>query len=133
MELANVIIGTRLNEIQKKADDVKLVFHNTKTNKVYVLTFKGLLFETSAPTLNKRVKNVQLNEHLGFRATSQLKYLKRNPDNYRQLFIQMEGSDNNNKFELLGAMSNFKVSPRRQASVASKPLIKKKAARRKSA
>jgi len=45
MELSEIIIGTKLNEIQKKSDDVKLVFEDTKTNKVYVLTFDGLLFE----------------------------------------------------------------------------------------
>src|SRR5687767_5400243 len=104
MELSDVIIGTKLNEIQKKSDDVKLVFEDTKTNKVYILTFKGLLFESSAPTLNRRVKSIQLNNTLGFRATSQLRHLNRNPENYRQLFIQMVGSDDNHKLELLGAL-----------------------------
>lgn len=109
MELNNVIVGTRLNEIQKKSNDVKLVFENTKTNKTYILTFKGLLFETSAPTLNKRVKNIQLNNTVGFRAASQLRYLNLNPENYRQLFIQMENSNDNNKLELLGALKNNSI------------------------
>lgn len=125
MELSDVIIGTRLNEIQKKSDDVKLVFEDTKTNKVYILTFKGLLFETSAPTLNRRVKNIQLNNTLGFRATSQLRHLNRNPENYRQLFIQMEGSDDNHKLELLGALRNYRVSPRRQATVSNRTAAKR--------
>ena len=117
MELSKVIIGTKLNEIQKKMNDVKLIFEDTKTNKVYVLTFEGLLLETSNPTLNKRVKNIQLDSVLGFRAISQLRHLKLNPGNYRQLFIQMEGSNENNKLELLGALKNYKVSSRRQATV----------------
>ena len=117
MELSKVIIGTKLNEIQKKMNDVKLIFEDTKTNKVYVLTFEGLLLETSNPTLNKRVKNIQLDSVLGFRAMSQLRHLKLNPGSYRQLFIQMEGSNENNKLELLGALKNYKVSSRRQATV----------------
>ena len=129
MELDQVIIGTKLNEIQKKADGIRLVFENTRTNKIYVLSFKGLLFETSNPTLNRRVKNIQLNKNLGFRALSQLRHLNRNPENYRQLFIQMEGSDDNNKLELLGALRSYTVKPRRQAvrdrSVSKKTSTKK--------
>lgn len=114
MELNNVIVGTKLNEIQKKSDEVKLVFEN------HILIFKGLLFETSASTLNKRVKNVQLNNTLGFRAISQLRHLNRNPENYRQLFIQMEGSDDNNKLELLGALRNYRILPRRRPTLTQK-------------
>lgn len=98
---------------------------------MYVLTFKGLLLETSAPTLNKRVKNIQLNNTLGFRATSQLRHLNKNPQNYRQLFIQMEGSDDNNKLELLGALKNYRVAHKRQThnvtKAASKRTVVKKA------
>ena len=110
MEINNAIVGSKLNEIRKKPDEVKLIFENSKTNKVYVLSFKGLLFETSGSTLNRRVKNIQFNNTLGFRATSQLRYLKRNPQNYRQMFIQMEGSNDDNKLELLGAFRNYKIS-----------------------
>lgn len=124
MELSEIIIGTKLNEIQKKSDDVRLVFENTKSNKVYVLTFKGLLFETSNPTLNRRVKSVNLNSTLGFRAMSQIRHLNRNPNNYRQLFIQMEGSNDNNKIELLGALRSYKVSPLKQATVQTKSATK---------
>ena len=124
MELSQVI-GTKLNEIQKKPDVIRLVFENTKTNKAYVLSFKGLLFETSSPTLNRRVKNIQVNRTLGFRALSQLRNLNRNPDNYRQLFIQMEGSDENNKFELVGALRNYRVSSRSDATIGGKRQIKK--------
>jgi len=108
MEIDSVV-GTKLNEIQKRPDEVKLVFQKNDGN-TYVLTFKGLLFETSSSTLNKKVINVQLKNNLGFRALSQLRYLHRNPGNYKQLFIQMEGSSDDNKIELLGALRNYKIS-----------------------
>jgi len=120
MELSKVIVGTKLNEIQKKSDGVKLVFENTDTQKVYVLTFKGLLFETSTPTLDRRVKTVKLNNVLGFRAISQLRNLKRDPNSYRQLFIQMDESNDNNKLELIGALTNYRVSLRKKAIAKSK-------------
>lgn len=117
MEISEIIVGTTLNEIQKKTDNVKLVFENTRTNKAYVLTFNGLLFETSNPTLGKRVKSIQLTRTLGFRAISQLRSLNKNPNDYLQLFIQMEDSNENNKLELLGALKNYKVSSRRLATI----------------
>lgn len=132
MELDNVIVGATLSEIQKKSDEVKLVFENSKTSKAYVLIFKGLLFETSASTLNRRVKNVQLNNTLGFRATSQLRHLNRNPEDYRQLFIQMEGSDDNNKLELLGALRSYRMWPRRVAAISGNTIAKKNAVKKES-
>ena len=119
MELDSVIIGSKLNAIQKKADEIKLVFENSKTGKEYVLSFRGLLFETSASTLNRKVRDIQINDILGFRAISQLRYLKRDPDNYRQIFIQMAGSNDNNKLELFGAFRNYKISPKRSSVVKS--------------
>jgi hypothetical protein len=125
MELRDVIVGTRLNEIQKRPDDISLVFEDTRTNKVYILNFKGLLFETSGPTLNRKVKSIHLNNVLGFRATTQLRHLNRNPENYRQLYIQMEGSNDNNKLELLGALRNYKVVPSRSPAPSKKSSSKK--------
>ncbi len=131
MELSEVIIGTKLNEIQKRSDGVKLVFEDTKAKKIYILTFTGLLFETSTPTLNKRVNKIQLNNVLGYRAMSQLRHQKLNPHKYRQLFIQMEGSNENNKLELLGALTNYRVSSR-SPSTARKTAAKKIAAKKTS-
>jgi hypothetical protein len=125
MEINNVIVGSKLNEIRKRPDVVKLFFENLKTNKVYILSFKGLLFETSGSTLNRRVRNIQFNNALGFRATSQLRFLNRNPQNYRQLFIQMEGS-NDNKLELLGAFRNYKISSKEKAIVNNKAVNRPK-------
>ena len=59
------------------------------------------------------------------RATNQLHYLNRDPRNYRQLYIQMEGSNDINKLELLGALRSIKISPKRKA--VSKKTIKKAA------
>jgi len=123
MDGDKVIMGTTLNEIQKKPDEVKLIFEHPKTKKTYVLSFRGLLFETSGSTLNRRVKNIEVNETLGYRATSQLRHLNRNPNNYRQIFIQMEGSNDNNKLELLGAFRNYKISPRRQSTVRNNSIV----------
>ena len=113
MEINSTIIGAKLNEIQKTADEVKLFFEQSATHRVYVLTFEGLLFETSTPSLNRRVKNIELDDVLGFRAISQLRNMHKNPSNYRQLFIRMEGSTDDNKIELLGALKNYKLSQRR--------------------
>ena len=52
MEISNVIIGSRLNEIQKKPNKIKLVFENMKTGETYALAFDGLLFETAGSALN---------------------------------------------------------------------------------
>lgn len=130
MALSDVITGTTLSEIQKKQDEVKLVFDDTKTNKRFSLTFKGLLFETSAPALNKRVKNIQLNSTLGFRAIAQLRQLNQNPHHYRQLFIQMEGSNDDNKMELLGAVREYKVSARRTLPASSRMVAKRRTNRK---
>ena len=52
MESSSIIIGAKLNEIQKKPDKVILFFENSRTKESYVLTLRGLLFETSGSTLN---------------------------------------------------------------------------------
>jgi hypothetical protein len=117
VKIGSTLIGSRLTEIQKKPDEVNLIFENSKINKAYILSFKGLLFETSGSTLNRKVKNIQLNDTLGFRAFSQLQHLNRNPENYRQLFIQMEGSNDDNKMELIGALRNYKISSKRRSAI----------------
>ncbi len=111
MEIGTLIVGSRLNEIQKKPNKVKLVFENTKTGETYALAFDGLLFETTGSALNRKVQNVQLGNVLGFKALTQLRYLDENPEDYNQLFIQMDGSTDEIKFELIGAARNLKLSP----------------------
>lgn len=124
MEINNVIVGSKLNEIQKKPDEVKLVFEDMKSHKIYVLTFNGLLFETAGLILNKKVRNIQLKDRLGFRALSNLRSLDISPKDYQQLYIQMEGSSEDNKLELIGAMRNFRLSPRRKNTASAKASAK---------
>lgn len=131
MEINNLIIGSRLHEIQKRPDEVKLVFGNSNSPKAYVLTFRGLLFETPGILLNKKVKNIQLDNRLGFRALSHLRLLDRDPKNYKQLFIQMEGSDEDNKLELIGAIRNYKIlSPNKERTSPAQRSVKSIAQRR---
>jgi hypothetical protein len=115
MEIDSKLVGSKLNKIQKEPDLVTLVFENSKKGRRYVLTFNGILFETTASTLNKKVKHVQINDTLGIRALSQIRSLNRSPRKYRQIYIQMEGSSEENKLELLGALRTLKISNRSQA------------------
>ena len=114
MEIDSTLIGAKLNKIQKEPDLVTLVFENSKKGRRYVLTFNGMLFETTASTLNKIVKHVQINDTLGISALSQIRSLNRSPRKYRQIYIQMEGSSEENKLELLGALRTIKISNRSQ-------------------
>jgi hypothetical protein len=113
----DIIIGATLNEIQKKADVVKLVFENKKARKLFTMTFDGFLLETAGSALDKRVKDVKINQVLGFRTVSQLRSLRKNPHNYRQIFIQMLGSTDENKLELLGAFKRYRLSSKPSISV----------------
>lgn len=115
MEINRTLIGTRLNQIQKLPDVIKLSFEDLKTGKRYLLSFNGLLFETSGSALNRRVKNIQLDTALGILVIHQLRYLNRNTGNYRQLYIEMEGSNEENKLELIGALRTFKIYRKRKA------------------
>jgi hypothetical protein len=120
MEVNNLIIGSKLSEIQKKPDNVKLVFENSRKGKTYFLSFDGILLETSGSSLNRRVRAIQIDNTLGFRVSSQLRHLHKNPQNYQQIFIQMEGSNEANKLELLGAFKNYKILSRTQGSTKSR-------------
>jgi hypothetical protein len=115
MELNQVIMGTTLREIQKKTDKVRLVFENKTARKSYTVTFDGILLETASPALNRRVRDVQVNNVLGFRTVSELRSHHKNPDNYRQILIRMEGSTEENKLELLGAFKLNTLNSRRSA------------------
>jgi hypothetical protein len=118
MELnPNVIVGTTLSEIQKKSDKVKLVFEHKRTKKAFIMTFDGFLLETVGSALSKKVKDVQLSNVLGFRTSSEVRSLNKDPHKYRQMLIQMEGSTDDNKFELLGAFKNYRLSSRTNAVV----------------
>ncbi|HEV2354218.1 MAG TPA: hypothetical protein VGR89_08245 [Puia sp.] len=115
MELDQVIIGATLSEIQKKTDKVRLVFEDKTARKSYTVTFDGILLETASPPLNRRVRDVQVNNVLGFRAVSELRSHHKNPNKYKQILIRMEGSTDDNKLELLGAFKLNTLSSRRSA------------------
>jgi hypothetical protein len=104
------VVGLTLNEIQKKPEQVKLVFQDPNEQTTYELTFDGLLFETSRTTLNHTVKDIRFEPIVGYRASSQLRSLKKKPEDYRQLFIQMSDSTDENKRELLGVYKTYKIS-----------------------
>jgi hypothetical protein len=108
----SAIIGATLNEIQKKTDTVKLVFENRRTKKLFTMTFDGFLLETAGSALDRRVKDVKINQVLGFRTASQVRSLRRDPHSYRQILIQMLGSTDENKLELLGAFKTYRLSSR---------------------
>jgi hypothetical protein len=38
VKIGSVLIGSRLTEIQKKPDEVNLIFENSKINKSYILS-----------------------------------------------------------------------------------------------
>ncbi len=108
------VIGLKLDEIQKKPEQVRLIFENTASKDRYVMAFDGMLFETSGSTLNQVVKDVRFEHVIGFRAASQLRHLNQDPRHYRQMLIQMHGSTDENKRELLGVYKNNKISFRRR-------------------
>jgi len=110
MELENTIIGLKLIEINKNVDDIKMIFEDANSNVVYILTFKGYLFETGYVALNKRVEHANLRRTLGFKAVTQLRYEGENPAEFKQLLIQMEGSDDENKIEIISVFKEFSLT-----------------------
>ena len=113
MELNNKIIGLELIEIQKKRSLVELLLKDRKTNKTISITFRGLLFESPYPVLNRKVKILELNNTLGFKAVTQLRFLGLDPMPYNQLYIEMEGSTNVHKIELICVSMSFNLKTKR--------------------
>jgi hypothetical protein len=107
-----IIVGTTLNEIQKKSDHVKVVFVNRKEGRTFTMSFDGFLLETAGSALDKRVSDVKISQVLGFRTASQVRSFGKAPHDYRQLLIQIEGSTDDHKLELLGAFKNYKITSR---------------------
>lgn len=115
----SVVVGATLNEIQKKTDHVKVVFENKALGRIFTMSFDGFLLETAGSALDKRVGDVKISRVLGFRTRSQVKSLGKDPGDYQQLLIQMEGSSDGYKLELLGAFKNYKILPREIVSTGS--------------
>lgn len=125
MDIDDQIVGLELIQIQKRGTTIELIFRDRKTNKKIDLTYKGLLFETPSPVLNKRVRRIGLNKTLGFKATTQLRLQGIEPISFNQLFIEMEGSTPEHKFELIGAFKEYKIKTKRTTTKAVLSSIKK--------
>jgi hypothetical protein len=126
-----IIVGTTLEEIQKKPDLVKVVFENKRTRQTLTLSFDGVLLETAGSSLNKRVEEVKINQVLGFRTSTQLLSQRKNPQKYRELLIRMEGSTDDYKLELVGAFMQDKITLKSNASSAGKSKTKTPVAKKK--
>lgn len=111
MKLDNInnIIGSELSQISKTSDKVNLVFKNYRDGNNIILVFNGLVFETTISALNKKVKRTELKNILGFKAVVQLGYQGIESSGYKQLLIEMEGSSNENKIELICVLKNYKM------------------------
>ncbi len=109
MKLDNIIIGSELSQISKTSDKVKLVFKNFEAGNNIILVFHGLVFETTISALNKKVKRIELRNVLGFKAVVQLGYQGIDPNGYKQLLMEMEGSSSENKIELICVLKDYKM------------------------
>lgn len=120
MEL-NEIIGHKLISIQKTKDAVKLLF---KGHARYMdeLSFKGFLFETSSPGINKQVIRTELQNVLGFKALNELKHQNLTPSDYKQLLIQMNEGTEEYKIELICVFKAFKLEQITRGSTTKIPL-----------
>lgn len=104
------IIGTRLVEIKKKDSAISLYFENRDHKDVF--QFDGLIFETPLTSVNKKVKLAEINNNLGIKALSQLRYENKNPFEYKQLLIQMENQSDEWKTELICVFKKIKITKR---------------------
>ncbi len=110
MELEKKITGFKLVEIQKGIDLIKLAFENELDHNAIVLSFKGYLFETNISVLNRKVEYANLRKVLGFKAVAQLRFDHQDISKFQQLLIQMEGTDDENKIELIAVFNNYSLS-----------------------
>ncbi|MHA8055519.1 hypothetical protein VR611_06195 [Aquirufa nivalisilvae] len=109
MELNN-IIGFKLTEIQKTYNLITLFFNKRGTNEKIKLSYEnGLLFETTTPVINRKVTNVNLKSVLGFKAITELRNQSTNPNDFRQLLIEMEGSTSEYKIEIICVFRKHKL------------------------
>jgi hypothetical protein len=88
MDIKSKILHNKLVEIKKKETTIRLFFRDGESKQI--LRFEGLLFETPLSPLNKTVINVENSRILGIKAVSQLRYENKNPNEYKQLLIQMD-------------------------------------------
>jgi hypothetical protein len=109
----NHLEGFKLIEIRKTGDKINLIFKRSGHSQKIELSFKGLLFETSTSAITKQVERIDLKNVLGFKAITQLRHQKLNPSEYKQLLIQMEGSSEEYKIELICVFKEYKLTQHR--------------------
>jgi hypothetical protein len=103
----NNITDSQLVEITKKPSNNELVFR-LRNRKNIKLNFKGLMFETTYPAINRKVKHIELRRVLGFKGLTQLRHTGQDPKGYQQLLIQM-GEENEDKIELICVFKTYKL------------------------
>jgi hypothetical protein len=103
----NELVGFKLIEIQKTGAFIKLFFKGSGKNQDFELSYKGLLFETSTSAINKQIAMIHLKSVLGFKAITQLRFQNVNPSEYQQLYIQMRGSTEDWKIELICVFKDY--------------------------
>jgi len=108
-KLTNELIGCTLIRITRNSDSssVEILFEKNKIR--YNLSFDGYLMETKISPLNDKVSYINLGSTLGFRSIGEVRSRGHNIDDYQQLFIQMEGSKEDAKIELIAAVKNYKI------------------------
>lgn len=102
--------GLKLVGIRKDESSIEIEFRTSNSHKTHRLKFRGYLFETPTPALNKKIRRVSLRNVLGFNATTLLRRNSIDPNEYRQLLIEMEGSNENFKIELMCVFRNYELS-----------------------
>lgn len=108
------IVGTKLVEIKKKDSTITLYFESTEHKDVF--QFDGLIFESPLSPVNKTVKSAEINNYLGIKALSQLRYENKDPFEYKQLLIQMENKSEEWKTELICVFKKVKITKRTAAN-----------------
>jgi hypothetical protein len=109
MELKEKLRGCLLLSINKTGTNVKIKFFNPATNKNLVLSFDGLVFETPSLVLNREVIRTEYSHILGYKSMTQLQHQNKNPSEYKQLLIELNGSTADYKNELLCAFKDYQL------------------------
>jgi hypothetical protein len=81
------------------------------------VAFDGVLFQTGTSVVGNKIAEFDLSETPGFKCWNELQRLGKNPSEYDQLYIRMEGSTEQNKIELLCGCKNIRVQDSMSSTV----------------
>lgn len=101
------LTGLKLIEITKQINQSTLIFEG-KNEKKFVLTFEGTVFETINSSLGKKVQYSNITNTIGIKGIYYLGKANKSWGEYQQLFLEMEGSNDENKTELICIVKNCK-------------------------